>query len=131
MLLISRQFGGKLVTFSNSRGEVVIISQDHGTGLSPLLRAVGTLSLTACSCLLNFCDHKSQYSPNKRKRTLWNFLNVSVSIGGVCRANMRIIKYSYCIALPHISHPTITHWCRLIYICGQLSSYAPITIGGA
>ena len=79
LLFFSRQFGGKLVSFSNSRGgdvpKVVTISQVI-TEQDLLQRSEQLENSLTQQLFADFCDHKSQESPNERERTLWNFLKV-------------------------------------------------------
>ncbi|KAL5502041.1 hypothetical protein EMCRGX_G008739 [Ephydatia muelleri] len=73
-------FGGKLVSFSNSRGgdvpKVVTISQVI-TEQDLLQRSEQLENSLTQQLFADFCDHKSQESPNERERTLWNFLKVT------------------------------------------------------
>ncbi|KAL5502046.1 hypothetical protein EMCRGX_G008744 [Ephydatia muelleri] len=72
--------GGKLVSFSNSRGgdvpKVVTISQVI-TELDLLQHSKQLEHSLTQQLFADFCDHKSQQSPNERERTLWNFLKPS------------------------------------------------------
>ena len=75
----SFQFGGKLVSFSNTRGgdvaKVVTISQVV-TEQDLLHRSEQLEQSLSQQLFSDFCEQKSQQSPNEKESTLWNFLKV-------------------------------------------------------
>lgn len=73
-------FGGKLVSFSNTRGvdvpKIVTITQVI-TEQDLLKRSEQLEQSVAQQLFVDFCEQKSQQSPNEREKTLWNFLKVT------------------------------------------------------
>ena len=84
VIVLSWQFGGKLVSFSNSRGgdvpKVVTINQVI-TEEDLLNRSEQLENSLSQQLFADFCDQKSQQSPSEREKTLWNFLKASVLCG--------------------------------------------------
>ena len=74
------QFGGKLVSFSNTRGSDVpkLVTISQVVTEQDLVHRSEQLELSLSQQLYaDFCDQKSQQSANERESTLWNFLKVS------------------------------------------------------